>query len=240
MHPRIIYVTFILALSMGRGALAGPQLPVGEESVAAQDQPQAESETQAGAPPQADPNEVKIFDGKSLEGWRIIKKLDFEDHGRIEVKDSAILLERGKPATGISWKGKLPRSNYELTFEGKRIEGDDFWCGLTFPVKDDHCTLILGGWGGQVVGLSNVDGFSAVENETTQAMEFATNQWYRIKLRVTDENIAVWINDLKMVNLDTEGRMFSIWWEQEPVTPLGIVTWKTTGAIRKLKLVKLK
>ncbi len=28
-------------------------------------------------------NEVPIFDGKSLDGWRVIEKFDFEDHGKV-------------------------------------------------------------------------------------------------------------------------------------------------------------
>ena len=37
--------------------------------------------------------------------------------------------------------------DYELRLEAKRVEGGDFFCGLTFPVGKEYCTLILGGWG---------------------------------------------------------------------------------------------
>ena len=184
--------------------------------------------------------EVKLFDGKSLEGWRVIETFDFKGHGKIEVKDEVITLNQGQPATGISWKGKLPRSNYEFRCEAKRVEGGDFFCGLTFPVKKEYCTLILGGWGGQVVGLSNIDEFSAIENATTQVVEFENNRWYRIRLVVLDERITVFLDDKKIIDVETENRKFSIWWEQEPVTPLGIVTWNTTGALKKLQLKTVK
>ncbi len=150
-----------------------------------------------------------------------------------------IYLPKGKPATGISWKSDLPRSNYQLSFRGQRVEGSDFFCGLTFPVKTEYCTLILGGWGGQVIGLSNIDGFSAIENETTQAIDFEQGKWYAIELTVRDERITVRIDHKQVIDVATEGHKFSIWWEQEPVTPLGIVTWHTTGAIKQLKLNKL-
>jgi hypothetical protein len=183
--------------------------------------------------------EITIFDGKSLEGWRVIENFDFQDHGEISVQDGVIRIAKGKPQSGISWKGEFPRSNYRLTFEGQRVEGNDFFCGLTFPVKDEYCTLILGGWGGQVVGLSNIDGFSAIENNTTQAFEFKQGQWYRIELTVTDDRIVAKIDDEQIINQKTEGHEFSIWWEQEPVRPLGIVTYATTGAIKHLKLVRV-
>ena len=185
-------------------------------------------------------DEVKVFDGKSLKNWRVIDIFDFKDHGKVSVKEGVFRLEKGVFGTGISYKKKIPRSNYELTLEGRRSDGDDFFCGLTFPVKKDYCTLILGGWGGSLVGLSNIDDFSAAENETTTVVEFKNNQWYKIRLRVTDEFIRVWIDDEKTIDAETDGRKFSIWWEQEPITPLGIATWKTTGEIRKLKLYKLK
>lgn len=184
--------------------------------------------------------EVKVFDGKSLEGWRILEKFDFDDHGAISVNDGVIRLEKGKPQTGISWKGEFPRSNYRIRFEGRRVDGSDFFCGLTFPVKDDYCTLILGGWGGQVVGLSNIDGFSAVENNTTQAFDFQKDRWYRIELTVTDDRIQAKIDDETIINHKTEGHTFSIWWEQEPVRPLGIVTYGTTGELKNLKIVRVQ
>ncbi len=200
------------------------QLPISAET------PQAEKRKDAS------PKEVKLFDGKSLEGWRIIDTFDFKGHGKIEVKDEVITLNRGKPATGISWKGDLPRSNYQFSCEAKRIEGSDFFCGLTFPVKEEYCTLILGGWGGQVVGLSNIDDFSAIENATTQIIEFEANRWYPIRLVVMDDRITISVDNKQIIEVETENRKFSIWWEQEPVTPLGIVTWRTTGAMRKLQL----
>ena len=185
------------------------------------------------------PREMPLFDGKTLDGWRIIDKFDFRRHGKVFVQDQTIFLEQGQPATGISWKSEFPRINYELRFQAQRVEGSDFFCGLTFPVKEEHCTLILGGWGGSVVGLSNIDSYSAVENETTTAIEFEQKRWYTVRLQVTEQRIIVWVDDEKTIDLETRGREFSIYWEQEPVTPLGLVTWNTTGAVRKLQLKRL-
>ena len=196
---------------------------------------EAEKSAPNQSPQEQTSKNVTLFDGKTLKGWRIIKSFDFMDHGEIKVKDGAIQLGQGSPATGISWKGKLPKINYELSLQAKRTEGDDFFCGLTFPIKDEFCSLIVGGWGGQVVGLSNLDDFSAIENETTQVIEFEKDRWYPIRLVVLDDKITIYIDKKKVIDIDTDHK-FSIWWEQEPVTPLGIVTWNTGGAIKDLKL----
>ena len=58
-------------------------------------------------------------------------------------------------------------SDYEVTLEAMRVDGNDFFCGMTFPAGKDPCTLIVGGWGGTVVGLSSINGMDASENETT-------------------------------------------------------------------------
>jgi hypothetical protein len=177
-----------------------------------------------------------LFDGKTLGKWEVIAKHSFKDHGSVEVKDGMIVLDEGRPATGIRWTGEFPRVNYELTLDAKRIKGSDFFCGMTFPVGKSPCTLILGGWGGTVVGLSNINNGSAVENETTRFRDFKRDQWYAIRLRVTDEKIEVWIDKEQIIDLKTQGKKLSIWWEQEPALPLGIVTWVTKGAVRNIRV----
>jgi len=178
---------------------------------------------------------ISLFDGKSLKGWKVADKYDFELHGKVEVKEGAIILERGDAQTGVVLAGEFPRENYEVSLEASRLEGTDFFCGLTFPVGKEPCTLIIGGWGGTTVGLSNVDDYSAVENETTNFITFEEKRWYRIRLRVTGENISAWIDEKHLIDLDREGHRFTIWPQQEPVQPFGIATWYTTGALRNIR-----
>ena len=68
--------------------------------------------------------------------------------------------EGDQPATGIRSTAVIPKSNYEIRLEAKRTDGNDFFCGLTFPVQEGFATLIVGGWGGGVTGISNIDGFA--------------------------------------------------------------------------------
>lgn len=180
------------------------------------------------------------FHAKSLEDWKVVDRHFFDRHGKVTVADGEVRLEAGRPGTAIAWQGEMPTQNYEVTFDAKRIAGSDFFCGLTFPIDKSHCTLILGGWGGGTTGLSNIDDFPAVENETTGFEEFQLDRWYSVRLRVTPQRIGVWLDRKPIVDVDPTDRRFGIWWEQEPVRPFGIATWNTTAAVRKLKVERVK
>jgi hypothetical protein len=182
---------------------------------------------------------VSLFDGRSLTGWRVLEDKAFAGHAAVRVENGSILLERGKLQTGIGWAGDFPRDNYEVSLEAMRTDGHDFFCGMTFPVGDSPCTLIVGGWGGTVVGLSNVDHMNASENVTTANRTFEDNQWQRIRLRVTPAKITVWIGDEEVIGLERESHAFGVWWEQEPARPFGIATWDTGSALRNIRLQRL-
>ncbi|MHB1037386.1 MAG: aldose epimerase family protein [Pirellulales bacterium] len=180
-----------------------------------------------------------LFNGRSLDGWRIVDRDEFAQHGEVRVDGGKVLLGRGETMTGISWTGELPKTNYEVSLEAMRTEGSDFFSGLTFPVRDSQCTLIVGGWGGGVVGLSNVDGRHAAENQTTCYRDFEQNRWYRVRLRVTPAEILAWIDDERVIALETKGHTFAIWPQQEPVKPFGIASWCTSAALREITLRRL-
>jgi hypothetical protein len=173
-----------------------------------------------------------LFDGKTLSGWDIT---DFGGQGDVEVKDGAIVLEMGSEMTGVTWKRDFPRVNYEVSLEAKRITGNDFFCGVVFPVEKKPCSLVLGGWGGSVVGLSSIDGQYAVENETTHIMGFDTDKWYRVRLRVTNSKIEVWINDEQVVDLKTEGHEVSVHPSVEIMQPFGLCCYSTKAAMRNIR-----
>jgi len=180
-----------------------------------------------------------LFDGKTLGRWKVIDQYDFADHGRVEVRDGVLVLRRGKPATGVRWTGPFPTIDFEVALEAKRVEGDDFFCAVSFHWNQSPMTLVLGGWDGTVVGLSSIDGEPAVENETCCCVDFRRDRWYRVRLRVTQPRIEVWLDERKIIDLATEGRRFSIYWEMEPCLPFGLATWYTTGAVRNIRLRKL-
>jgi hypothetical protein len=104
------------------------------------------------------------------------------------------------------------------------------------PVGNSHCTFIVGGWGGGLVGLSNLDGYDASENETTRFMNFDTGRWYRIRLRVTAERLEAWIDQDKLVSVARADRDFSLRpGDIELSAPLGISAWQTGAALREIR-----
>jgi hypothetical protein len=174
----------------------------------------------------------QLFDGKTLTGWRIS---DFAGSGAVKVEDGKLILEMGT-MTGVTWTSAVPTMNYEISLDAMRVDGNDFFCGLTFPVGKDPCSLIVGGWGGGVVGLSSLDGQDAANNETTQYMNFQKGRWYAIRLRVVPNQIQAWIDGDKVVDVETKDRQISIRIEVEESRPLGFSTWSTTAALRNIQL----
>ena len=176
-----------------------------------------------------------MFNGKTLDGWEITQ---FGPQGPVDVYDGKIILNYGDGCTGITWTKEFPKVNYEVSLEAQKTSGNDFFCGMTFPVKDEFCSLIVGGWGGPVVGLSCIDGKDASENKTNILKRFDKNVWYKIKLKVTDQKIIAWIDDEKVVDFDYQGHELFVRPEVELSKPFGICTWITTAELRNIRLEK--
>jgi len=88
-----------------------------------------------------------------------------------------------------------------------------------------------------VVGLSNLDGMDASENESSQYMKFDDGHWYRIRLRVTERKIEAWIDADKVVNVDTAERRISVRPSDiELSQPFGLAAWQTASAFREIKI----
>lgn len=177
---------------------------------------------------------IRLFDGKTLKGWQ---ETDFAGRGRVVVTNGQIELRTGY-MTGITWTNEaaLIRMNYELSVEAKRTDGSDFFCGLTFPVTTNACTLVVGGWGGSLVGISCLDGEDAANNETTKSMEFKQDRWYHVRVQVKPDKILAWIDDEKLVDVITTDRRISVRLEMDSCVPLGVATWSTSGVLRNFKV----
>ncbi len=177
-----------------------------------------------------------IFDGKTLNGWEIT---NFGPQGPVSVSAGQIVLGMGDGCTGVTYLDEFPVVDYKVSLEAKRISGSDFFCGMTFPVSKDPCTLIVGGWGGTTVGLSSINGKDASENETTRLMKFEKDRWYEICLEVREQTIKAWIDDSLIVDFHRDGKRLSIRPEVELSKPFGICSWNTTAALRNISLTPL-
>lgn len=179
---------------------------------------------------------ISLFNGYSLDGWEIT---DLEGHGKVSIADSCIILDVGDDITGINWLKEFPGSNYEITLEANRMEGTDFFCALTFPVKGSFLTLVVGGWRGSIVGLSSIDGYDAANNFTGQVMFFDNNKWYPIRLRVTDEKVEAWINNDKLVDFIIGNYRLGLRMEMQLSIPVGFATYQTKGGLRNIKMTPI-
>ena len=178
-----------------------------------------------------------LFDGKTLRNWQ---PTNFGGEGHVRVENGQIVLERGGDLTGITWTGsELPKTNYELSLQAMRVDGHDFFAGITFPVANSFCSLILGGWGGTTVGLSSIDGIDASENETSQNINFEERRWYDVRIRVTPEKIEAWLDQRQIINQMITNRTIDTRPEVYLSQPLGVATWRTKGAVRNIRLRRL-
>ena len=182
------------------------------------------------------PGGISLFDGKTLDGWEFT---NFGTQGPVLVSEGNIMLNFGDGCTGVTYTKSFPKVNYEVSLDAMKVSGSDFFCGMTFPVKDTYCSLIVGGWGGPVVGLSTIDGKDGSENSTKILMNFEPKTWYHIRLRVTDTKIMAWIDDKPVVDFTIDDHKLGIRPEVSLSRPFGICSWNTTAALRNIWLKKL-
>lgn len=203
---------------------------------------EADSSPAPGAPNPAESTDSKaegwktLFDGKSLDGW---KSTEFGGEGEIFVEDATLVMEAGQPLTGVTYTGDFPKQDYEIRLEAMKVDGIDFFCGLTFPVGESHCSFIVGGWAGSLVGISSIDGQDASENETTRVMKFDKGTWYKIRVRVTLDKLEAWIDDYQIVDQDIKGRRISTRNEVNASKPMGISAFETKAALRGIEFRSL-
>ena len=181
-------------------------------------------------------NWAPLFDGTSLAGW---KQSDFLNPGVAYARDRKLTIPAGEVMSGITWAGDFPKMDYEIRLEAMRAGGSDFFCGLTFPVNDSFASLILGGWGGTVCGISCLDGEDAANNETTTSTNFKNGVWYSVRLRVTKDKLEAWLQNEQIVEAHTKDREIGVRIEVEESRPLGLATFQTTAALRNISWRKL-
>ena len=180
---------------------------------------------------------TSLFDGRTLAGW---KEAPYTRRGRVMVKGGMLVLGKGR-TTGIALAGEFPKHGYELRFEAARLEGKDFFAGVTFPVADTFCFWVNGGWDGTVVGLSNLDGNDASENDTSTMREFVQGRWYRFRLAVNMSRIQAWIDDAVVIDVDYAQRKVELQFDETDLgKPLGFSAYGgTVAGLRRIEYRRL-
>jgi len=189
----------------------------------------------SGLLPAAEPEWTSLFDGQTLSGWKVTDFGGAPEDARVE--NGALILDMGATSmSGVTCTRQMPKLDYEISLQAQRVQGSDFFCGLTFPIRESFCSLIVGGWGGSLIGISSFDGMDASENETTTSMNFENGRWYPIRLRVTDGRIQAWIGDKRVVDARPGQRRIGVRAEVEGSKPFGLATWYTKAALKEIRM----
>ncbi|MEZ6123857.1 MAG: DUF1080 domain-containing protein [Planctomycetaceae bacterium] len=214
-----LFTVLLSSMSAWNVGFADDAKPVTEEK------PAAEKSEQGWKP---------LFPKEGLDGWKVT---NFGGEGEVSRNGDEVVIAQGVDLSGItSTRTDLPKVNYEIEFEAQRAIGNDFFAGLTFPVKDSHVSLICGGWGGGLCGISSIDGNDASENSTTSFLEFEKGQWYKVRIRVTPEKIEAWLDGKSLVDVEITDRKLDVRFEVEPSKPLGFSTYQTTAHLRNARI----
>ncbi|NQT85178.1 DUF1080 domain-containing protein, partial [bacterium] len=176
---------------------------------------------------------VSLFDGKTLNGWQVLRDGGFAQGGPVRVEGGRLLLGRGAPRTGIGWTGEAPSEDYEIAVTARREAGRDSFCGLYFPIGDSMCTLSVGGYGGRWIGLANVDGRNPTQGGVGRQMTFEAGRWYHIRLRVTKADVQGWVDDERVFAVQRQGHTFTPSLGDVP-TKLAVITWETTAGLKNI------
>jgi len=184
---------------------------------------------------------AELFNGKDLSGWTNV----FAASGGAPVKvlpDGVVECGAGDPLSGLAYTNAAPTMNYELSLEAMRVEGSDFFVALTIPVATNFCTVVVGGWGGSLCGISSVDYLDASENQWSECKNLLNDRWYRLRVRVTPGVLQVFLNeDLYAARIEygESSRLSLRFGDIEKCKPLGLATYCTRAYWRNLTLTRL-
>jgi hypothetical protein len=193
----------------------------------------------AATKPAAAAGVTPLFDGKTLKNW---KATEFGGEGEVSVEEGQIVVRSGATLSGVTWHGaELPRVNYEIELDAMKLDGSDFFVGLTFPYQKECASLILGGWGGGIVGISSINGDDAANNESMTSRDFPKNKWVHVRLRVTEDRITAWLDkeDEPVVNVETADKIIGTRSDIDLARPLGLSNFQTSSAFKNITLKKL-
>jgi hypothetical protein len=91
-----------------------------------------------------------------------------------------------------------------------------------------------------MAGLDQIDGQPFNENEATRNLAYQQREWYRILVRVTDARIEAWVGGEKVIDSPRDGHRHALREAYQPLRPVGVSTWDTTGVLRNIHFRPLK
>lgn len=172
-----------------------------------------------------------LFDLSTLADWETGV---FGNPDDFELTDTGIVIPQTSTLAGMTYRGGPPVTPYRLHVDVTKRYGDDFFLGLTFPVRDSYLTLVLGGWGGGVSGLSCIDGEDASDNATKHVEYFPNGKRQTVVVDVADERVVARIDGRVLVDADLRGKELGLRTEVLASRPLGVATFATSSLIHRI------
>ncbi|HRH95350.1 MAG TPA: DUF1080 domain-containing protein [Prosthecobacter sp.] len=188
-------------------------------------------------------SEWKLLSDEFAASW---KAAGMANEGSVIVHNGEIELQPGQPMTGSTFDAKkwkdteMPVTRYAIEYEAMRVEGNDFFGTVTFPVNESHVSLIVGGWGGTLVGISSIDDMDASENNTRGNAWFENNRWHKVRIEVRDDDLRAWIDGKLFVNTSLKGHKLGLRaGDIEKCAPFGFASFATKARIRGVIIRRL-
>ncbi|MBM4038766.1 MAG: DUF1080 domain-containing protein, partial [Planctomycetes bacterium] len=182
----------------------------------------------------------ELFDGKTLNGWRVSEGHYAAKGCQAKVEKGQILLDSAARMNAIVWTGRFPTDDYELGLETKALRGPWACCYIVFPVAASQATLHFQGV--HAAWVSCVDGEEKNPISTRRGVSLPSRQWCKVLLRVCRGTVQVWVEGEKVIDFPTAGHTLSLRADiaDAKLTPLALFTWDEPAALRSIRLRRLK
>lgn len=178
----------------------------------------------------------ELYDGSDLSSWELGVYGESDEY---EVREDGVVIPQTAALAGMTFRGDLPRVPYRLSVEATRLYGADFFLGVTFPVSNGHLTLVLGGWGGMVSGLSSLDGLDASRNATRTLRHFPDGDRHEVEIEVTGTDVRVLVDGEAFLATSLVDREVGLRVDVEPSHPLGVATYATSTQLHRVRALEL-
>lgn len=164
------------------------------------------------------------------------ESVNFGGEGEVEFDGASVRMGFGSPLTAVAWRGaaSLP-PEYEIEVVAARLDGSDFFCALNIPIGEQSASVVLGGWGGALCGLSCINGDDASMNATRSFRGFERDQNYRLRVRVDATRVQAWVDDEPLFSQVREGVEFSLRTEVSPAGRLALSCFQTSARIESVR-----
>jgi len=195
---------------------------------------------------------VDLFDGKGLDGWRIVKDFRYtyrhytreRKMGKVHCKDGQLILEATlrpdfRNAAAV-WTRSVPKDNYEVLVEGEARGGTHL--GMVLPVGESHfeVTVYHGGGHGASVWLGQLDGVEGHRAGAYHRYQKERSPSYRLSVHVGPNGVYVTVDGERLIEVERGRYDFSASPFRDRFKPFGLWAHQGPWAVRSLRLRRIE